>query len=512
MKLEAVTGNLGHHVRDAVVITEAEPVDLPGPRMVWVNRAFTDMTGYTVEEAIGQTPRLLQGPDTDPVIRKRIRERLKAWQPVREILKNYTKDGRPFWVELDIKPIADSAGWYHYWVAVQRDVSELVGHQHELEVAKAAAEKANRMKSEFLANMSHEIRTPLNGALGMAQVLALTDLDARQRRAVETIISSGQSLLGLIEDVLDLSRIESGRLTLEPAPVTARALLEHAADAVRGVTLSKGLELKVDLGEGADTAFMVDPRRARQVLINLAGNAAKFTDTGCVVLACYREGDHVVFEVRDSGPGVPLALRDVIFERFRQGEQAPSRTQEGAGLGLSIAREIVSASAGALVVDDAPEGGACFRVSLPFKAASAMPVINDDASAAVITERRALVIEDNPVNQAVVVDALGLSGWSVDTADRAEQGISAWKAGRYDLVIVDRQMPGMNGEEAIREMRRHEASEANHARTPVLMLTAHALYGAEARALAAGADAYMTKPVDLPRLIELAAKLSDNNR
>ena len=287
MKIADVTTDLGRHVRDAVLITEAEPIDAPGPRIVWVNHAFTEMTGYTAEEVVGETPRILQGDDIDRAALDRIRASLEAWSPCREILKNYTKAGEPFWVELDIKPITDSSGWHQYWVAVQRDVTELVTRQEELKLAKEAAETANQMKSEFLANMSHEIRTPLNGALGMAQVLALTDLDARQRRAVETIISSGQSLLGLIEDVLDLSRIEAGRLELEPAPTTARALLDAAADAVRGVTVTKGLELRLETGAEADTAFMIDPRRARQVLINLAGNAAKFTEAGQVTLACY---------------------------------------------------------------------------------------------------------------------------------------------------------------------------------------------------------------------------------
>ena len=508
MKVESVIGDLGGHVRDAVVITEAEPVDLPGPRMIWVNAAFTEMTGYTAAEAIGQTPRLLQGPDTDPQARARIRANLKAWAPVREILKNYTKDGRPFWVELDIKPIADSAGWHHYWVAVQRDVTDLVARQGELEAAKRAAEAANQAKSQFLANMSHEIRTPLNGALGMAQVLALTELDPRQRRAVETIISSGQSLLGLIEDVLDLSQIESGRLRLEPAATTARALLEQAGEAVRGVTLSKGLDLVVEAGPGADTVFWADPRRLRQVLINLAGNAAKFTERGGVILACRAEAERMVLEVRDTGPGVPAGAREAIFERFQQGDGSSTRAHEGAGLGLAIAREIVEAAGGTLSVHTAEEGGACFRAALPMVPAEEDP--SPDPSPVDATQacaRRALVIEDNPVNRLVVEEALGMAGWDVHTAERAEAGLAAWRAERFDLVIMDRQMPDMNGEEAIRRLRAEEAN-GQAARTPVIMLTAHALAGAEDSALAAGADMYLSKPVDLERLIAAAGDLA----
>ncbi|MEO1077523.1 MAG: histidine kinase dimerization/phospho-acceptor domain-containing protein [Bacteroidota bacterium] len=201
MDLSAVTSDLGRHVRDAVLITEAEPIDAPGPRIVWANPAFTDMTGYTLEEVIGRTPRLLQGPDTDLAALKRIRVALEAWQPVREVLKNYTKEGKPFFVELAIKPIADETGWFRYWVSVQRDVTAWVEQEEEFRRAREEAESANRMKSEFLANMSHEIRTPLNGVLGMAQLLQLMDLDEEQQGAVSTIISSGQSLLGLIDDI-----------------------------------------------------------------------------------------------------------------------------------------------------------------------------------------------------------------------------------------------------------------------------------------------------------------------
>lgn len=512
LKLEEVTTDLGRHVRDAVVITEAEPVDLPGPRMVWVNQAFTDMTGYTPEEAIGQTPRLLQGPDTDPVIRRRIRTALKAWMPVRETLKNYTKDGEPFWVELDIKPIMDTAGWYRYWVAVQRDVTEEVAQQNELRLAKAAAESANRLKTEFLATMSHEIRTPLNGALGMAQVLKLTELDERQRRAVETIISSGQSLLGLIEDVLDISLVESGSLKLELAPVTARSLIEDTANAVQGVTLSKGLELIVQPGEGSDTPFNADPRRLRQVLINLAGNAAKFTETGQVVLACFARADRMIFEVRDSGPGVPQDSREIIFERFKQGDNSPTREHAGVGLGLSIAREIVTASDGSISVVDAPEGGACFRVSLPFKPASHSSTLPKTGESINGSNGKVLVVEDNPVNREVLIEGLSLSGWAVDTAERGDEGLASWKAGSYDLVIMDHQMPGMNGEETIRLLREHEAAHPSMRRTPVLMLTAHAMVGAEEEALAAGADAYMAKPMELPKLIRLADQLAKRHR
>lgn len=510
MNLSEVTGGLGDHVRDAVVITEAEPLNLPGPRMVWVNRAFTRMTGYTPEEVIGQSPRMLQGSDTDPKVRTRIRDALNAWQPVREVLKNFTKDGAPFWVELDIKPIADATGYFHYWVAVQRDVTARVTHQQALILARDEAEAANRLKSEFLANMSHEIRTPLNGALGMAQLLAHSKLNEHQREAVEDIISSGQSLLGLIDDVLDISRIEAGRLSLEPIPTKAVDLITAAEQAVRGVAIQKGLTLRIEAGPGSQVPFLCDARRLRQVLINLAGNAAKFTDRGEIVLTSTIENEQVIFTVSDTGPGIPANMREAIFDRFCQLDSSSTRHHGGAGLGLTIVKKIVEASGGVIGVDDAPQGGAVLTVSIPFRSAVqpkpevARQFSRPDASA---SSRRALVIEDDALNRTIVKEGLALSGWVVESADRAESGLANWRKGGFDLVIMDRNMPGMNGEDAIRVMRAEERT-GQMARTPILMLTANAMVGIDRAAREAGADAFLTKPFDIADLIRVTGQLT----
>ncbi|MGX6646409.1 response regulator [Maricaulaceae bacterium MS644] len=526
MDLKTLVATLGDHVLDSVLITEAEPVDLPGPRIVWVNEAFTRTTGYTLDDVIGKTPRILQGADVNREALATISAALKAWRPVRQILKNYTKDGEPFWIELDIKPVADSSGWYCYWLAVQRDVTDRVEQAEALRQARDEARSANRLKSEFLANMSHEIRTPLNGVLGMAQVLSFTDLDERQRRAVDTILASGRSLLGLIEDVLDLSRVEAGQLSLSPEPLTAREMVEQAGEAVRGVCVQKGLTLRIEPGDGADTPFMADPRRTRQILVNLAGNAAKFTMSGSVVIASRVEdragdrlrdqnrdsarGPSMVFEVRDTGPGVPPSLRAAIFERFRQGEASLSRDHEGVGLGLAIANELAALAGGALEVDDAPEGGAVFRVILPLITAD--PVVTPPPRTAGASEaapspaRHALLVEDNPVNREVAEEALVLHGWRVSSEARAEPALKRLQSEAFDLVIMDREMPGLNGEEAIRLIRAMGPPVRD---IPILMVTAHAMAGAREAALAAGADDYLAKPVVLDQMVAVAARLCE---
>jgi len=511
MDLKTLTAALGDHVRDSVVITEAEPVERPGPRIVWVNDAFTRKTGYTFDEAVGQTPRFIQGDDADREALNAIRTALDAWRPVREVLKNYTKDGRAFWIEMDIKPVADADGRYRYWIAVQRDVTKRVEQDEALRAARDEALSANQIKSQFLANMSHEIRTPLNGVLGMAQVLALTELDAHQRRAVETILGSGRSLLGLIEDVLDLSRVEAGHVNLEPEPVTASAMAEAAGEAIRGVCVHKGLTLRIEPGAGADTPFLADPRRTRQILVNLAGNAAKFTETGGVMIAAHAESGAMIFEVRDSGPGVPAALRGAIFERFRQGDDSRSRGHEGAGLGLSIAQDLAALAGGALEVGDAPEGGALFRLTLPFDPAvpgeaPAADTIAVGEPAGQVPQRRALLVEDNGVNREVVERALGLHGWRICSETGAETALKRLHDGPFDLIIMDREMPGMSGEDAIRAIRAMNASVRD---TPILLLTAHAMAGARESALTAGANEYLAKPVVLDELVAVAAKLCE---
>lgn len=514
MDLKTLTAALGDHVRDSVVITEARPLDQPGPRIVWVNEAFTRATGYTFDEAVGRTPRFLQGEDVDRAALDAIRAALEAWRPVREILKNYTKDGRAFWIEMDIKPVAGPDGRYCYWIAVQRDVTDRVQQAEALRLARDEAQSANQIKSQFLANMSHEIRTPLNGVLGMAQVLALTELDAHQRRAVETILSSGRSLLGLIEDVLDLSRVEAGRMNLDPEPVTAREMAEAAGEAIRGVCVQKGLTLRVDPGAGADTPFLADPRRTRQILVNLAGNAAKFTETGGVVITAHAGEESMVFEVRDSGPGIPPDMRGDIFERFRQGDGSRSRGHEGAGLGLAIAQDLATLAGGALAVEDAPEGGALFRLTLPLipadagkaRAVEAVDTIAVDGRAGEAPQRCALLVEDNSVNREVVERALGQHGWRVCSETGAEPALKRLHAEPFDLIIMDREMPGMNGEDAVRAIRAMTTSVRD---TPVLMLTAHAMAGARDSALKAGANEYLAKPVILDQLVAMAAKLSE---
>lgn len=393
----------------------------------------------------------------------------------------------------------------------QRDLEKLVEDRTaQLSRALEEAQAATVAKSNFLANMSHEIRTPLNGVLGMSQLLARTTLNERQRQAVDTILSSGSALLSLIEDVLDLAQIETGRTAWSPTATTPRIILERAAGAVRGLAQSRGLDLQIEAGTGVDDAFEADPRRLLQVLINIAGNAVKFTSSGLVVIAAHRAGDRMRFEVRDTGPGIGEEHRDGIFDRFVQIDASSSRSHEGAGLGLAIAREIVEQAGGEIHVETASEGGARFVIDLPFTSAEPPEAESGLPERAMPREdkRSALVIDDNAVNRAIVGEILELSGWSVRAAASGEQGLAMWRESPADLVLVDRQMPGLNGLEVIGVIRAEEALRPQP-RTAILMITAHAMSAARDEALSAGADGFVSKPFDLDKLLATANEVTD---
>ncbi len=630
MELADILGSLSHYMRDAVIIAEAEPVGQPGPRVVWCNRAFTDMTGFSAEEIIGKTPRIFQGPMTDPQTKARIRKGLEQWDHIREEILNYDKSGREFWVELDIKPVADADGWFHYWVAVQRNITERKAKELELarqyeelrrekeglqsertrlwlqslvashttevsivtdergkviwvndafttlseytlddilgrtpgsvlqgektdpktcaamreaidsgqggrfevlnytksgrpywidltispvrdengvlthfiavewdatermekdqalatmakrfEIATSAGRigvwdynvdedrliwdetmfdlfgadpkafkgkardwadrilpedraetskvffqaleglndftnkcrivrddgvvrhvqdnatfvrtldgqrrmigvlvditeevellererRANRMKSEFLATVSHELRTPLNGILGMAQVLTGTDLNDQQKEYLGLITSSGGTLLSLINDILDVSRIEAGLVSIEIETLTIRDLLRDMVETFRVAAASNELTLDIKVTDDVPTTICADDRRLRQVLFNLLGNAVKFTAKGSVTLdVAVREKGDLLFKVIDTGPGVPSAHQKVIFERFHQVDGSSTRQHGGVGLGLAIVKDLVTLMGGKIGVESIPDRGATFWFTLP---------------------------------------------------------------------------------------------------------------------------------------------------
>jgi signal transduction histidine kinase/CheY-like chemotaxis protein len=382
---------------------------------------------------------------------------------------------------------------------------ERAAHEVELSEAVAAERKANRARADFLATMSHEIRTPMHGILGMAELLHDGPLTEVQRAQLGLLQSSGRNLLAVLDDILDLSRVEAGRLELRPAPTDLRALCAEVVGLLVPLADRKGLRLQLDWPAGLPAWRAADPVRVRQILLNLVGNALKFTEAGGVTLRAAGDGPALRLTVEDSGPGVPEALRERIFEPFTQADTGAGRQHGGTGLGLAISRRLARAMGGELRLDCPPAGGAAFTFAalLPEAPAPAPPAA-PAAPPAPPAPARVLLVEDNPVNQAYVRALLRKAGHPVDVAADAEAALELLRKGPYGLGLFDLHLPGMDGIALLRALRSLDAD--GRPRTPVLVATADVLPEDQAAALAAGAEGVLHKPFDAAGLLAAVAR------
>jgi PAS domain S-box-containing protein len=394
-------------------------------------------------------------------------------------------------------------------LGIGRDITARVKVEAEVRAAREAAEAANRSKSDFLANMSHEIRTPMNGVLGMAELLLESRLDHEQRDCVETIRDSGRALLTVINDILDFSKIEAGKLELESIDMDPRAPVQDVARLLSLQADAKGLTLEVSIDPSLPESLRGDPHRLRQVLLNLGGNAVKFTSVGNVSISVAAvesgaEGMLVRFDVRDTGIGIPKDRLDALFQPFSQVDASTTRQFGGTGLGLSIVRRLVELMRGTCGVESEPGVGSRFWFTARFGVSDAClqasPVTNAGHSADRragggddLGQRRVLMAEDNLINQRVACRMLEKLGYIVDVVPNGRDAVAAWSRGRYGAILMDCQMPEMDGYAAAREIRRQENGGV---RIPIIALTAHAMKGADIECFAAGMDYFVSKPID----------------
>ena len=472
-------------------------------KLVYVNKGWCDLTGLPLEDAIGKTDADIFGPDGETFMRDD-RAVLHSRKP-QTFEETVTRaDGSIRYQEARKSVMAASDGSL-YLIGSTTDISEMKERERELRDAQQKAELADRAKSEFLANMSHEIRTPMNGVLGMAELLAKSDLDSKQKTFTDIIVKSGNALLTIINDILDFSKIDAGQLVLDPAPFNLVEAIEDVATLVSTRAKEKDLELIVRVDPELPEMFVGDVGRIRQIVTNLMGNAVKFTDTGHVLVDVNGKIEDgygkLRINVTDTGIGIPKDKIDLVFDKFSQVDASSTRRHEGTGLGLAITSKLVAMMGGEIGVESEFGKGSTFwlTLDLPISETSA----RRESTPIDVTGARILIIDDNAVNRAILSEQM--ASWSFDACAAAsgEEGLQVLHAAarhgiRVDCVILDYQMPGMTGADVSRVIR----STGGIADTPIIMLTSvdQSLSNVQHRHL--GINAQLIKPARSSHLLE----------
>ena len=503
-------------------------------RIEYANDAIARISGYSREELIGRNPRMLQSGKTPPETYAQMWRSLRRGESWRGTLYNRRKDGSEYIEFAIITPLRRPDGEIGHYVAVKEDVTEkkrigdeLNAHrQHlellvdartkELEEARRQAEAANLSKSAFLANMSHEIRTPMNGILGMANILRREGVTPQQAQRLDTIDTSAQHLLSVINDILDLSKIEAGKFTLEETPVSFPSLLHIITSILSERVKAKGLRLRVKTAAFPPN-LVGDPTRLQQGLLNFATNAVKFTEHGDVTLhlKLQEETDDAVlarFEVEDTGIGITPEVQARLFSAFEQADNSTTRSYGGTGLGLAITRRLAKLMGGDSGVESTPGVGSCFWFTARLKKGEAPVVaavaISADA-AQTLRQRHAgariLIADDEPINREIAMLQLEAAGLAIDVAADGAEAVAMAKQTAYAAILMDMQMPKLDGLDATRQIR----ELAGHVGTPIIAVTANAFAEDKVRCMEAGLNDFLIKPFQPESLYSMMLRWLD---
>jgi PAS domain S-box-containing protein len=499
MRLAATAAHLGvwdFHPHSGALLWDEGMRSVYGANQATLTGQVTDWTSRVLPEDL---------PAAQAGLAKSIAEQRQFTQRFR-IRRD---DGAIRWIEASSAPHLDHTGKMISVVGVNLDATERIEADMHLRSALEAAEAANRAKSEFLAVMSHELRTPLNGVIGVVELLASSGLSTEQAEMARIIRNSGEVLLSIISDILEYSRIESGRLEFRNEPFSPVTVLEEIVALIRPQAATKGFPLVLICGPDTPPQLVGDRTRFAQVLFNLIGNAVKFTESGCVTVATTCDATHFRISIADTGIGIAASDLNKIFKRFSQVDSTMSRRFGGTGLGLAISDGLIRAMGGSITVTSQPGHGSIFSVLLPLALFLPQPTTPPQetadevlpapqaraaatATAALMRPLHVLVAEDNPINQRVTELMLHRLGHTLQCVDDGEAALSTWRAGSFDAVLMDLQMPVMDGLEAARAMR---GAELPGHHIPIIAVTANIRESDRAACLAAGMDAVISKPL-----------------
>ncbi len=495
------------HSPSVVVIADREGT------IEYVNERFTELTGYGPEEAKGKNPRILNAGILPRKHYTGLWDTILSGKIWRGEFCNRKKNGEIFWEQASISPIKGSEGEIVNFVAVKEDITEKRMALENIRAAKDAAEQANRAKSAFLANMSHELRTPLNAVIGFSELMIGSDTKAEQRREyLGYIHQSGQHLLEMVNDVLDLSKIEEGRLELEKKPFSLTAMLGRILTSARALAKEKNIALKMD-ADPSIGYLNADEVRIKQVMLNLLSNAVKFTQSGGRIgIEARPEGDRARITVWDEGIGIAPEHLERIFKPFEQVDSAKSGSVAGTGLGLPIVKRLVEMHDGEIIVESAPEKGSRFTVLLPGRlemdpGTDEAPISPEEKNfARSVKGARILVVDDNEINRELLGRMLAVCGCESVKASSGEEAVEIASRERFDLVFMDILMPGIDGVEAAKRIRSIVQSPL-----PIVALTAYAMKGDREKYVNLGMDDYISKPVKMERIYEILEKYAGLN-
>ena len=511
---------------DAIIITSTN-LEPPGPEIVYVNQAFCEITGYSEQEVIGQSPRFLQGKDTNAEQLSELKMALQEYNDYRGELVNYKKSGEEYWLSISVFPIPDRTGKIVNYAAIERDITarkngekQLKEQSEQLVKSKYEAEKANQAKSEFLAMMSHELRTPLNSIIGLAKLLKDTKLTIEQLEMTDTVLNSSSNLLSIVNDILDLSKIEAGEVRIEQIGFDFMTIINSVVETLRPLAQKKKLNLFVEHKTGDIPYIIGDPVQVTKIVTNLIGNAIKYTEEGSVhiqtsFLESFENEIILRFEVQDTGIGIPKNKIRNIFSKFSQADSSTSRKFGGTGLGLAITKQLIEMMGGDIGVTSEERRGSEFWLEVPFK-------VTDKLYEESVTESKiyqlgesdlidvnkieVLAVEDHPLNQIYLKKLLKKLGIvNYDLAVDGKAALDFYEKKDYDLILMDCHLPEINGYELTSYIRQTE-KENNKQPIPIIAMTANAMLGDKQKCFNSGMSDYISKPIDDQKLKKLLSQ------